>query len=119
MSDEQNRDANRSGKQPEPFRESGSGEDYDPNGNWAAERQLDQGSGATVPGMEGAPTGAGDGGFGPEGDYSNPANERARDVRAKVNADRDVLAREAHELGEPKPGRATSGGSAVDGPDSR
>lgn len=118
MSDEQNRDRNRDGESPEPFRQSGSGDDYDPNGNWAAERKLDKGSDAAVPGMEGAPTGAGDGGFGPEGDYSNPASERARDVRANVTADRDALAKQAHELEAPEPGRATTGRNAADEADS-
>lgn len=119
MIDEQNRDSNRDGESEEPFRKSGSGENYDPNSNWAAERRLDQGSGGTVPGMEGAPTGAGDGGFGPEGDYSSRNSERAADVRANVDGDRDALANEAHELGRPKPGRATTGGSAADEPDAR
>jgi hypothetical protein len=69
MRDEEKRDELRDGESPEPFRRSGSGGEYDPNGNWAAERRRGSGSGATIPGPEGAPTGAGDGGFGPEGDY--------------------------------------------------
>lgn len=68
---DEKRDELRDGESPEPFRRSGSGGEYDPNGNWAAERRLDRGSDATIPGPEGAPTGAGDGGFGPEGDYGS------------------------------------------------
>lgn len=119
MRDEQNRDSDRDRGSQEPFRKSGSGENYDPNSNWAAERRLDQGSGGTVPGMEGAPSGAGDGGFGPEGDYSSDSRERSAEVQANADGDRDALAKEAHELGRPKPGRATSGGSAADEPDAR
>ena len=119
MIDEQNRDSNRDGESQEPFRKSGSGKNYDPNSNWAAERRLDQGSGGTVPGIEGAPSGAGDGGFGPEGDYSSGGREGVADVQTNEDADRDALAKEAHELGRPKPGRATTGGSAADEPDAR
>lgn len=68
-----------------PFRESGSGTAYSPDGNWGAERQGSStgagaadlartigegggiGSGAST---AGTPTDAGDGGYGPEGDYS-------------------------------------------------
>lgn len=69
-----------------PFRESGSGASYSPSGNWGAERQAStspgeaaasvlggvNGVGGTTAGetMAGAPTDAGDGGFGPEGGYS-------------------------------------------------
>lgn len=59
----------------EPFRESGSGETYNPQGNWGAERRRDNPSGGTPRGPEGAPSGAGYGGFGPEGDYSDDAGE--------------------------------------------
>lgn len=69
-----------------PFRESGSGDSYSPSGNWGAERQADAtpdgaveralgddiaaiGGLASGTTMAGAPTDAGDGGFGPEGDY--------------------------------------------------
>jgi hypothetical protein len=75
MADEQKRERTRDGESPEPFRRSGSGEDYDPAGNWAAERRLDKGIDPTVPGIEGAPSGAGDGGFGPEGDYSETSGD--------------------------------------------
>ncbi len=69
-----------------PFRESGSGASYSPDGNWGAERQdaasadgaaervLGDVDGLGAPAssetMAGAPTDAGDGGFGPEGGYS-------------------------------------------------
>ena len=66
--------------------------------------------------MEGAPSGAGDGGFGPEGDYSD-AGAPDTDVIGDVNADRSGLADEAQRLGRPRPGRATTGGSAADEPD--
>lgn len=65
MAKEQKRDSD------EPFRQSGSGQDYDPNANWGAERRLDNPDRAAVPGPEGAPSGAGDGGYGPEGDYGS------------------------------------------------
>jgi len=58
-----------------PFRESGSGDSYNPQGNWGAERRRDNPAGGIVPGPEGAPSGAGDGGFGPEGDYTDPARD--------------------------------------------
>jgi len=61
----------------EPFRESESGDEYNPQGNWGAERRLDNPSGGNVPGPQGAPSGAGYGGFGPEGDYSPKPEERA------------------------------------------
>jgi hypothetical protein len=115
MRDEQNRERKNDGESAEPFRRSGSGEDYEPEGNWAAERRIDQGSGATISGMEGAPSGAGDGGFGPEGDFSGAKNDA--DVIGEVNADTSKLANEAHELGRPRPGRPTIGGSAADEPD--
>ena len=117
MPDGQKRDRDQESESSEPFRQSGSGEDYVPEGNWAAERRRDQGSGATIPGMEGAPSGAGDGGFGPEGDYSTAAGAPDADVVGDVNADGSALAAEAHELGHPRPGRATIGGSAADEPD--
>jgi hypothetical protein len=61
-----------------PFRESGSGDEYNPEGNWGAERRRDNPSGGTPLGPEGAPSGAGYGGFGPEGGYGeDPGAERA------------------------------------------
>ena len=117
MPDEQNRDRSRDGQSGEPFRRSGSGDDYEPEGNWAAERRLDRASGGTVPGMEGAPSGAGDGGFGPEGGYGGTKGDADADIIGEVNADRSGLADDAHELGRPRPGRATTGGSAADEPD--
>jgi hypothetical protein len=117
MPDEQNRDRDRDGESAEPFRRSGSGEDYEPEGNWAAERRHDQSAGPTLPGMEGAPSGAGDGGFGPEGGYSGAKGRPDADVIGEVNADGSALADEAHDLGRPRPGRASTGGSAADEPD--
>lgn len=84
-----------------PYRESGSGEDYDPAGNWAAERRLDGPKGGAVPGIEGAPSGAGDGGYGPEGDYTGAAGEENAEVLGEVNADRAPLVDEARTLGTP------------------
>jgi hypothetical protein len=69
-----------------PFRESGSGDEYNPQGNWGAERRRDNISGGTPLGPEGAPTGAGDGGFGPEGGYSEDA---ARSDEHPDEEDRD------------------------------
>jgi hypothetical protein len=60
----------------EPFRESESGDTYNPQGNWGAERRLDNPSGGNVTGSEGAPSGSGYGGFGPEGDYTPEPEER-------------------------------------------
>lgn len=117
MRDEQNRERGTDGEGPQPFRRSGSGEDYEPEGNWAAERRLDQGSGAATPGMEGVASGAGDGGFGPEGDYSGNTGNADTDIIGEVNADRDALSRDAKELGRPRPGRGTIGGSAADEPE--
>jgi hypothetical protein len=67
--------------------------------------------------MEGAPSGAGDGGFGPEGGYGGAKAQPDADVIGEVNADESGLAEEAHELGRPRPGRATVGGSAADEPE--
>jgi hypothetical protein len=57
-----------------PFRRSSSAGEYDPAGNWAAERRLDTPIGDGSPGMQGEASGAGDGGFGPEGGYSKDAH---------------------------------------------
>lgn len=57
-----------------PFRRSSSGGEYDPAGNWAAERRLDRPANDGKPGMQGEASGAGDGGFGPEGGFSNDAH---------------------------------------------
>ena len=57
-----------------PFRRSSSAGDYDPAGNWAAERRLDEPSSDEPRGMQGEASGAGDGGFGPEGGYSRDAH---------------------------------------------
>jgi hypothetical protein len=70
MADERDRNQNKP-----PFRESGSGENYNPQGNWGAERRRDNPSGGIVRGPEGTPSGAGDGGFGPEGDYTDPERD--------------------------------------------
>lgn len=107
MADERNRDRDAS----EPFRQSGSGADYNAQGNWGTERRLDGPSGGAVNGAEGAPSGAGDGGFGPEGDYAGSAGERNAEIAGQANADPDALIDEAQRLGKPKPGRATSGGN--------
>ncbi|HET9683589.1 MAG TPA: hypothetical protein VFP15_05760 [Gemmatimonadaceae bacterium] len=63
----------------EPFRRSGSAGEYDPNGNWAAERREGTPLGDIRPGMEGGASGAGDGGFGPEGGFSEDATDEASD----------------------------------------
>lgn len=57
-----------------PFRRSSSAGDYDPNSNWAAERELDVPIRNGRAGMQGEATGAGDGGFGPEGGFSHDAH---------------------------------------------
>jgi len=57
-----------------PFRRSSSGGDYDPNSNWAAERRIDAPIGDGRAGMQGEASGAGDGGFGPEGGFSRDAH---------------------------------------------
>ena len=70
-----------------PFRRSSSAGDYDPAGNWAAERRMDARIGDGRPGLQGDATGAGDGGFGPEGGFSEDAHandsatESAREKR--------------------------------------
>jgi hypothetical protein len=117
MPDDQKRDRENTDESSEPFRRSESGSEYNPEGNWAAERRSDQSSGVTIPGMQGAPSGAGDGGFGPEGNYSGDAGAADADIVGDVNADRSGLADEAYRLGRPRPGRATTGGSAADEPD--
>lgn len=63
----------------EPFRRSGSAGEYDPNGNWAAERREGMPLGDIRPGMEGEASGAGDGGFGPEGGFSKDAHAEDSD----------------------------------------
>ena len=98
----------------EPFRESGSGTDYDPAGNWGAERRRDGPSGGASRGMEGAPSGAGDGGFGPEGDYRGAAGQPNADVLGQTRGDNSELVDEAQELGRPRPGRKFVGGSTSD-----
>jgi hypothetical protein len=90
----------------EPFRSSGSGEDYEPSGNWGTERRLDQPAPNTPHGMEGAPSGAGYGGFGPEGDYSGPAGDPNAEMLGQVNADRDRLVDQAQAEGPVRPDRA-------------
>ena len=57
-----------------PFRRSSSAGEYDPAGNWAAERRLDTPDGEGRPGIQGEATGASDGGFGPEGGFSRDAH---------------------------------------------
>lgn len=59
-----------------PFRRSSSAGEYDPDGNWAAERGAGRPLGDIRPGMQGDATGAGDGGFGPEGGFSRDADAR-------------------------------------------
>lgn len=66
-----------------PFRRSSSAGEYDPAGNWAAERRLDVPVRDGRSGMQGEASGAGDGGFGPEGGFSEDAH--ASDA-AKRNA---------------------------------
>lgn len=100
-----------------PFRESGSGASYDPDANWAAERGQDNASGVAG-GMEGAPSGAGDGGFGPEGDFTGAGGKRAADVLGQVNGDNSGLVEEAQERGPRKADRRFTGGEGVDEPDS-
>ena len=57
-----------------PFRRSSSAGDYDPNSNWAAERRLDAPITDGQAGMQGEASGAGDGGFGPQGGFSRDAH---------------------------------------------
>ena len=57
-----------------PFRRSSSAGEYDPDGNWAAERREGRPLGDIRPGMQGDATGAGDGGFGPEGGFARDAH---------------------------------------------
>ncbi len=83
MADERNRDRDAD----VPFRESGSGDDYNPQGNWGAERRRDEPSGT--------------GGFGPEGDFAGAAGDENADVAGQVNADPDALIDEAKKLGKP------------------
>jgi hypothetical protein len=85
MADEHNRRSDEN----EPFRQSKSGAEYDPQGNWGAERHRDHPRPGAVPGIEGAPSGAGDGGYGPEGDYGGPAGDPNADVLGHVNEEPD------------------------------
>lgn len=107
-------DATNQGGSPEPFRESGSGADYDPAASWGAERRTDAPSGGTVNGMQGAPSGAGDGGYGPEGDYVGAAGTPNADVLGQVNGSDQALVDEAQHLGHPRPGRMFVGGNPPD-----
>lgn len=97
MADERNR----SDDDTPPFRESESGDSYNPQGNWGAERRRDNPSGGIVPGAEGAPSGAGDGGFGPEGDYAGRGGQPNADVLGQVNGDPNALANEARKRRRP------------------
>ena len=89
----------------EPFRESGSGAAYNPQGNWGAERRTDGPSGGRVTGAEGAPSGAGDGGFGPEGDYAGAAGAPNADVLGQVNGSPEALEDNAKRRDDRKPER--------------
>jgi len=73
-----------------PFRRSSSAGDYDPAGNWAAERRLDVPLSDGRAGMQGDASGAGDGGFGPEGGFSEDAhaNDEAKRDRNRTEGDR-------------------------------
>lgn len=66
-----------------PFRRSSSAGEYNPAANWAAERRLDEPLRDGRPGAQGQASGAGDGGFGPEGGFS--ADAHANDA---ANGDR-------------------------------
>lgn len=101
-----------------PFQRSGSGAEYTPGGNWAAERERNGPSGGKG-GMEGAPTGAGDGGFGPEGDFSGPRDDKVANVLGEVNGDNSALVKEAQERGPRKADRRFTGGEGVDEPDGK
>ena len=89
----------------EPFRESESGASYNPQGNWGAERRTDGPKGGAVTGAEGAPSGAGDGGFGPEGDYAGSAGDPNAKVLGQVNGTPDALEAEAHNRDDRTPDR--------------
>lgn len=110
----QGRDGSNGG---EPFRESGSGASYSPDANWGAERARNGSSGGDAPNMAGAPSGAGDGGFGPEGDFSGAAGQGAADVLGQVNGDDSRLVEEAQNRGPRKADRRFTGGEGVDEPD--
>ena len=122
MGDDQRKDGKgssgdgRSAGSTPPFRESRSGASYDPDANWAAERERNGASGGAA-GMEGAPSGAGDGGFGPEGDFTGAGGKRAADVLGQVNGDNSGLVKEAQERGPRKADRRFTGGQGVDEPD--
>jgi hypothetical protein len=75
----------------EPFEKSRSGGDYDPDSNWAAERRTDAVKGGSVRGAEGAPSGAGDGGYGPEGDYAGKQGDPNADVLGQVRGSTERL----------------------------
>lgn len=102
----------------EPFERSGSGAEYTPVGNWAAERERNGPSGGKA-GMSGAPSGAGDGGFGPEGDFTATGDSRVADVLGEVNGDNSALVRDAQERGPRKADRRFTGGEGVDEPDGK
>ena len=69
-----------------PFRRSSSAGEYDPAGNWGAERRLDVPLSDGRSGMQGESSGAGDGGFGPEGGFSEDAH--ASDASKRSRAER-------------------------------
>lgn len=100
-----------------PFRESGSGAGYDPDANWGAEREQNELAGGDDS-MAGAPSDAGDGGYGPEGDFTGPGAKKAADVLGEVNGDDSALIKEAQERGPRKADRRFTGGEGVDEPDS-
>ena len=89
----------------EPFRESESGTSYNPQGNWGAERRIDGPKGGPVAGAEGAPSGAGDGGFGPEGDYAGPPGDPNARVLGQVNGNPEALEAQAHKKNPSNPDR--------------
>jgi hypothetical protein len=103
----------------EPFRASGSGASYSPDASWAAERDRNGPSGGNAPDIAGAPSGAGDGGFGPEGDFSGAAGQGAADVLGQVHGDNSRLVEEAQERGPRRADREFTGGEGVDAPAAR
>lgn len=105
-----------SGSSAAPFERSGSAGSYDPGGNWAAERERNGPSGGEA-GMEGAPSGAGDGGYGPEGDFAGAGGRKAANILGQVNGDNSALIKEAQERGPRKADRRFTGGEGVDEPD--
>lgn len=103
----------------EPYRASGSGQGYSPDANWAAERARNGAAGGAAPDMAGAPSGAGDGGFGPEGDFSGAGGRKAADVLGQVNGDNSKLVEEAQQRGPRRGDRRFTGGEGVDEPDGK